>query len=338
MRPAAFLSGALLLAALFAPGPAAHALEAWASATGTYALNGMPLGVTVWAKDQASAGQALAAVAAEAERLHQQYSPLRPGSMVSLLNQTTGEKPVTVDLETLSLLQWALKLAGKTSGALDPTTAAFKWQYGFRQQEYHVPTDLRLDQIKTMVSYTFLDLYPKDRIVLFKRQGMQIDLDDILVNYALNRLRQAAKGTEAGRLDLGPNLAVWGRPPDAKTWREPIRDPKDRKQILAVVDLNRGRLLSAGVFEKIFEQDGLAYYPYLDPRTGKPARHSQGGTLLLPEQPKLELPASALMLLPPEQAVALVESIPGAECLIKDAAGKIWLSRGWARTLALAGK
>jgi FAD:protein FMN transferase len=338
MRPAGLV---LALAALLCCSPSSQAQEAWVSANRTFALNGLPIKVTVWAKDRAGAGQALDVAAKEAERLHQQYSPLRLGSVISRLNQTTGEKPVTVDAETLRLLQWALKLAKETQGSLDLTTTAYKWQYGFGQDDYHVPTDLRLDQVSTLVSHTYVDLYPRERTVLFKRQGVQIDLDEILKNYALTRLRQAARDQGkalAGRIDLGPSVAVWGHPPGARAWPVAIYDPRQRSRVLAVVPLTRGRLLSAGAYESVFVREGQGFHPYLDPRTGKPVRHSLGGTLLLPDEPKLDLPAAALMLMKPEQAVALVESIPGAECLIVDAAGKTWLSRGWAKTLALADK
>lgn len=338
MKPAGLV---LLLAAAMCLAPTGRAQEAWVSANRSFSLNGLPVSVTVWAKDQNSARQALNAAAKEAERLHQQYSPLRLGSVVSRLNQATGERPVTVDAETMNLLQWALKLAKETEGALDLTTTAFKWQYGYGQEDYHVPTDLRLDQIRTMVSHTYLDLYPRDRIVLFKRQGVQIDLDEVLKNYALTRLRQAA-GSQgkalAGCIGLGPSVAVWGHPPNAKAWSVAVPDPRRRGLALAVVPLTRGRLLSAGAYESYFEQDGKPFHPYLDARTGKPSRQVLGGTLLLPDQPKLDLPAAALMLMEPDAAVALVESIPGAECLIQDAAGKLWLSRGWAKSLALAAK
>lgn len=338
MKPA----GAMLtLAALFCCGASGWAQEAWVSANRSFALNGLPVSVTVWAKNQNSARQAVAAAAKEAERLHQQYSPLRLGSVVSRLNQTTGERPVTVDAETLFLLQWALKLAEETDGALDLTTTAFKWQYGYGQGDYHVPTDLRLDQIQTLVSHAYLDLYPRDRIVLFKRQGMQIDLDEVLKNYALTRMRQAAgsqgKGL-AGCISLGPSVAVWGHPPNAKAWSVAIPDPRRPRSALAQVPLTRGRLLSAGAYESYFEQDGKPFHPYLDARTGKPSRQVLGGTLLLPDQPKLDLPAAALMLMAPDAAIALVESIPGAECLIVDAAGKTWRSQGWAKNLVLEKK
>ena len=336
MKPRSWI---LILAALVSLAPAGHAQEAWVSATRSFAFNGLPVKVTVWAKDQSGARQALAAAAKEANRLHQQYSPLRLGSVVSRLNQTTGEQPVTVDAETLRLLQWALRLAEETQGSLDLTTTAFKWQYGYGQEDYHVPTDLRLDQVKTLVSHAFVELYPKERIVLFKRQGVQIDLDEVLKNYALTRLRQAARDggkAFAGRIDLGPNVAVWGRPPGAQAWSVGIPDPAARGRVLAVLPPTQGRLLSAGAYESYFEQDGRRFHPYLDAKTGKPAHYSLGGTLLLPDQPKLDLPAAALMLMTPEQAVALVERIPGAECLIKDAEGKTWLSKGWAKNLALA--
>jgi thiamine biosynthesis lipoprotein ApbE len=58
-------------------------------------------------------------------------------------------------------------------------------------------------------------------------------------------------------------------------------------------------------------------------------------TLWLPEKPKMDLPSQALLLLPPEKALALVQTIPGAEALIVDEQKNVWMTPGWKSKLKI---
>jgi thiamine biosynthesis lipoprotein len=299
----------------------------------TCAARNLEVSVTmaVWARDVTICAEAIQAGFAEIDRIENVFSTYRQGSVINQLNQFAAIKPITVSEEVIELLQWAGQISEKTRGAYDITIAAFKWQYGFGQGDYRVPNFLRLDQIKPVVNYKYIVLDQKAKKVMFKRLGVQIDPGDLLINYALNRVRMILKKhkVQAARVDMGGNIAVIGRRPDNRPWKVAIQNPRDSKRILVKIPWIKGKILQAGDYQRYFIRKGRRYHPILDSRTGAPQNHSMSAVLLLPEDPKIDLPASVLMQVPPKEALGLTGTIPHSECLIVDRERKIWLSPGW---------
>ncbi len=287
--------------------------------------------LTVWARNVTICAKAIQAGVAEIDRIENVFSAYRQGSVINQLNQFAAIKPIAVSEEAIEVLQWSERISEKTRGAYDITIAAFKWQYGFGQGDYRVPNFLRLDQIKSVVNYKYIALDQKAKKVVFKRSGVQIDLDDLLISHALNRVRALLKTfqIQAARVDIGGNVAVIGFKPEGGYWQVSIQNPRDSKGFLGKIPWMKGKILQAGDYQRYFIKQGRRYHPILDSRTGGPQNYSMSAVILLPEDTKIDLPASVLMHFPPEEALSLVLSIPGSECLIVDRERKIWLSPGW---------
>lgn len=298
----------------------------------------MPVTVTVWASDAAAGERALNLAFDEFKRIEGVFSAYRQGSEVSRINQNAGRSPVRVSGEMIRTLQWARRISELTRGGFDVTVASYAWEYGFGQGDYRVPTQARLDQVKKLVNYKYVMLYPEENTVLFKRDGVQIDLGGIAKSHALNTVRQTLRRAkvQAALINAGGDVTVVGSKPGGGPWQVGVRHPRDPNRMLAVVPLAAGKILSSGDYERFFIKEEARYHHIFNPATGKPENLSLAATLSLPEKPSVDLPSVALMLLPPDQAVKLVESIPGAECLIVDKDKKVWLSRGWKNTVKTA--
>ncbi len=298
---------------------------------------GTSVTLTAWAVDEATAAAALQAGFDEVQRVESVFSAYRQGSAVSQLNQNAGRRPVTVSDEVLRVLAWARRISELTDGAFDVTVGGFEWVYGFGQGDYRVPDAGRLDALKRLVNYKYVMLFPEDRTVVFKRDGVQIDRGGIAQTHALNTVREvlARSGVAAALVNLGGDVTVVGDRPGGGPWQVGIRHPRDPQRLLTVVPLVRGKILTSGDYERSFVENETRYHHILDADTGKPAGYSVAATLLLPEKPKTDLPSVVLMLVPPEQALKYVAAIPGAECLIADREGKVWLSPGWQEKLQI---
>ena len=62
-----------------------------------------------------------------------------------------------------------------------------------------------------------------------------------------------------------------GAPPKEDGWRVKIRDPRDRRKIVAEVVLKDESMSTSGSYEKFFRAHGKLYSHIMDPRTGYPA-------------------------------------------------------------------
>jgi thiamine biosynthesis lipoprotein len=298
---------------------------------------GMPVEITVWATDATACARALDLGFAELYRIEQLFSVYRLGSQVNEINQFASRRPVVVSPEVMGVLQWAQKISGISNGAFDITVAGYAWEYGFGQGDYRVPTNARLEQIKAWVGYKNVMLIPADKTVLFKHDGVQIDLGGIAKSHALNTVRGVLKkaGVQAAMINAGGDVAFVNTKPEGGAWRVGVKNPRDPRQLLTVVDVFGGKVLSSGDYERFFEQDGVRYHHIIDAATGKPSQYAMAATLWLPENSQVDLPSVTLMLMPPDKALALVQAIPGAEALIVDAEKKAWMTPGWNNKLKI---
>jgi thiamine biosynthesis lipoprotein len=298
---------------------------------------GTPAEITVWAADATAAARALDQGFGELQRVEQVFSMVRQGSSINEINQFASRRPVEVSAEMISVLQWAGKISEATQGAFDITTAAYAWEYGFGQGEFHVPTRERLEDVKLRVGYKNVVLYPQDKTVVFKHDGVQIDLGEIARSYALNSVKSVLKkiNVAAARIRLGSGITWVNANPQGGLWSVGIQHPRDAHKLLATAEISGGKVLCSGDYERFFTHEGVRYTTILEPATGSPAPYSMAATLWLPDNPKLDLPSEALLLQPPAKALALVQSIPGAEALIVDAQKNIWLTPGWKEKLKI---
>lgn len=287
--------------------------------------------ITVWATDATAAARALDLGWGELRRVEQVFSMVRQGSAVNEINQFAASRPVEISPEVVGVLQWAGNIYRATQGAYDITSAAFAWEYGFGQGEFRVPAPERLEAVKAFVGYKKIMLYPRDKTVMFKRAGMQLDFGEIARSHALNSVKACLVklGISAARIRVGRSITWLGANPAGAFWSEGVPHPRDARKWLTMLEVPGGKVLSSGDNERFFLQADVRYHAVLDPATGKPETNALAATLWLPEKGKLDLPSEALLLMPPAQAMALVRTIPGAEALIVDAQKNIWMTPGW---------
>src|SRR6185369_5073049 len=84
----------------------------------------------------------------------------------------------------------------------------------------------------------------------------------------------------------------------------------------------------SGGYERFYTIGGKRYSHIFDPRTGRPAGGAAGATVVAPDNVAANALATTLCVLPPEEGLKLVASVPGAECLIIAADGRRFRSAG----------
>lgn len=300
------------------------------------AWKGTPVSITVWARSAADCEAVFAVCRDELGRLEQHYASYRQGSIVNRLNQQAGRQPVSIDAETMGLLQKAGHWHEQTEGAFDITLASYLWQYGFGQDDYRVPSELRLAQFKSLVNFNYIDIRTKEKEVLFRRDGMQIELDSMIINHAFKRLRmllKKSKKAQSLRLSIGKNSLVYGKPPQGDVWEVPLLAPGKNNHVLAGLTEKNGNLFVADIYENSFEKKGKRYHVYLDVKTGRPAAYHQAAYLWQDEKVKQDLPVAVLMVLPAEKGLNLVNENPNMECVIIGSDNTLYFSEGWKKTL-----
>ncbi len=197
------------------------------------------------------------------------------GSELSALNAANGEAvSYAADDPLPKLIETALTISEATDGAFDPTLAPVLDAWGFTKDLRRVPSS---DELAALLART-----GRDKIALEKTAdgylvtlsgGAQLDLGGIAKGYAADLLRAQLEkeGVTSATLDLGGDVFVMGKKSDGSDWRIAVKDPGDTESYLGIVSASDAFIVTSGVYERYFEENGVRYHHILDPKTGCPA-------------------------------------------------------------------
>ena len=197
----------------------------------------------------------------------------------------SGGAAVSVSGDTANLVRYALDMARRTGGALEPTLYPVLTAWGFTTDRFQIPAREELDRLLERVDYTKVSL---QGTTLTVPDGMQLDLGAVGKGYAADEAAAVLRenGVESALLDFGGNILTIGTKPDGTSWRVGVRDP-DSEGNLGVLELNGQGVSVSGGYEKYFVgEDGERYWHILDPATGAPARSGLVQTAVVSDESK----------------------------------------------------
>lgn len=319
---ALLLAGAALLVLSF-PKPA-EARKTW-FAMDTY------ITMTAWGKQPDAALEEAAGCIRELEGL---LSVTDEKSDLYAVNHSNGET-VSVHRQTADLLSFALEMAEKTGGALEPTLYPVLTAWGFTTEEKRVPAEKEIAELLTLVGY--------DNVVLDGNSvrllpGMMLDLGAVGKGYAGDAAARLLRerGINSALLDIGGNIQAIGAKPDGSPWRLGLRDPFS-EGTLGTLEISNLAVVTSGTYERYFTgDDGTAYGHIFDPTTGYPARSGLASvTVIAPEGRLCDALSTALFVMGPEKAAEFWRKDLSFDMLLVTEDGEIILTEGIAEKFAL---
>ena len=209
-------------------------------------------------------------------RLHEideTFSVTIDSSEISAINKAAGERSVSVSSDTAYVVRSALAFAELTGGAFDPTVGPLVKIWGINTDHARVPAQSEIDAVLPLINWRDVSV-TDDNTVMLKRRGMALDLGGIVKGYAADELTKILKARKVRRaiVDLGGNIFVYGKKKDGSPWRVGIKDPNDPEGVPAIVlNVANSTIVTSGVYERFFTENGVRYHHILDAKTGYPA-------------------------------------------------------------------
>lgn len=215
------------------------------------------------------------ALASDVFRLIKQYEDLltvnRAQSQVMSINHAAGRQAVDVSRPVFELIKCA-KAASMLPGsafnlAIGPLVK--RWKIGFKGDS--VPP---ADEIAALLPLTRPENVVLDEAALtvfLTQPNMEIDLGAIAKGYIADRVRDflQRQGVEQGLINLGGNVQTLGSPEGG--WSIGLKKPfAQADALIGSLEVENKSVVTSGVYERYFEQDGKRYHHILDPRTGYP--------------------------------------------------------------------
>lgn len=273
---------------------------------------------------------ALAAASDAAVRLEAILDRHRADSEVTAVNMQAGKEPVSVSADTFENISLALEVGRQTSGAFDITVAPLLDVWGFGTGNTEVPSEQRLTKALALVDYRQVRLVEQGRQVSLENEGMQLDLGGIAKGFIVDRAVEVlrAAGISSGTVDAGGDIRTIGAKPDGSPWRIGIRHPRERRELVAVVELRDQAIVTSGDYERFFAVGEQRYHHLLNPQTGMPARGVTSVTVVAPDAFTADAYSTAVFVMGLERGMAFVEALPGVDAIIITEDGQIHLSSG----------
>lgn len=260
--------------------------------------------------------------------LEKKFSVTDVESDVAKLNSANG-KAVSVSEETYELVSFCKEISDVTDGCLDISIYPVVKAWGFTTDSMHIPSKEEIEKASSFVNYKKIMLLNNNRIKLEK--GMEIDLGAAAKGYLSQKLMDLWKemGVTSAIVSLGGNVQTLGTKPDGSDYVVGITDPSDGSSIYGTLKVRDKAVVTSGIYQRYFEENGVRYHHIMDSRTGRPAENELASVTVLTKCGwKADMLATALYVMGPEKAKEYQRKNPNIEVILIYKNGDFWQSEG----------
>ncbi|CAH0122478.1 FAD:protein FMN transferase [Paenibacillus sp. CECT 9249] len=260
-------------------------------------------------------------------------------SDVSQVNLQAGQEAVRVSDETFGLVRQAVGYAELTDGRFDPAIGPLVdlWQIG--KEGAKVPPQADIERKRDLVDFRNIETDETNRTVKLAQSGMSIDLGGIGKGYAADRIaeRLLEMGFKSAIIDLGGNIMAVGTKPGGELWNIGIQAPDEmRGNPIGQIRVDNQTIVTSGVYERYFMENGQRYHHILDTKTGYPVRNELiSVTIVADRSADADALSTAAFALGLEEGLQLTQSLDRVEALFVTAERKVYMTDGLIKSFRL---
>lgn len=184
-----------------------------------------------------------------------------------------------------ALLSEGLDITRESDGAFDIAIAPLTSLWDFTAKDPKVPDDAAIQKALPLCSSDGVTIDGQD--ITLPSDDIQFDVGAIAKGYIADRLKDflVKKGVKSAIINLGGNVLCIGSKPDGTPFKVGIQKPfADRNETEAVMDITGKSVVSSGIYERCFKQDGKLYHHILNPKTGYPYDNSLVSVTIISDQ------------------------------------------------------
>lgn len=170
-----------------------------------------------------------------------------------------------------ALLSEGLDITRESDGAFDIAIAPLTSLWDFTAEDPEVPDDAAIQKALPLCSSDGITIDGQD--ITLPSDDIRFDVGAIAKGYIADRLKDflMKKGVKSAIINLGGNVLCIGSKPDGTPFKIGIQKPfADLNETEAVMDITGKSVVSSGIYERCFKQDGKLYHHILNPQTGYP--------------------------------------------------------------------
>ncbi|MCF0144984.1 MAG: FAD:protein FMN transferase [Eubacterium sp.] len=205
------------------------------------------------------------------ENMENTLSAHKEESELYKLNHRTMDQ-VEVSDDLAAAISYGLTYGELSDGAFDITILPLRTLWNFESDKAAVPSEEEIQEALKKVDYR--KVHVNGNTVSFDDPETEIDLGGIAKGYISAKLKAYLKeqGCTSALLNLGGNVSALGAKPDGSPWKIGLQEPfAEKGTAMDTVEIENGCVITSGIYERYFEENGILYHHILDPKTGYPA-------------------------------------------------------------------
>jgi thiamine biosynthesis lipoprotein len=252
-------------------------------------------------------------------------------SEIALINKSAGSAYAKVSDETFYVIEEGKKYGDITKGKFDITVGPLVKLWGINTDHARVPSESEIKEKLNLINYNDVLLKESTKEVMLKNINMSLDLGGIAKGYAGDAVAKVLKdnGVKHALIDLGGNIMTVGNKVDGSNWRIGVQNPNsERGESLGVVEVADKAVVTSGIYERFFIQDGKKYHHILDTKTGYPVDSNLASVSIIADKSIDGDAYAKAFTLGLEKGIEFIESQPGVQAIFVTKDSKVYITSG----------
>ena len=236
-------------------------------------------------------------------------------SEIACANKNAGLGEVVISKPTYDVLKIALEYSEKTNGAFNLAIGPLVKIWGIGTADAKIPTKEEIQVAKELCNWQNIVLSEKNDsyFVFLEKAGMSLDLGGVAKGYAADQINVILKsrGIDKAMIDLGGNIFAYGEKEINTPWRIGIKNPFDSTgEPIIALSIKNESVVTSGVYERFFEQDGIRYHHLINSATGFPSNNGLMSVTIVHEYSTVaDILSTAVFILGKDDGMNLLENM-----------------------------
>ncbi|WP_069650686.1 FAD:protein FMN transferase [Caloranaerobacter ferrireducens] len=255
------------------------------------------------------------------------------------VNINSGNGYIKVSEDVFDVIKKGIYYSDLSNGKFDITIGPLVELWGIGTDRAKVPSSEEINNTIKLIDYKKILLDEKEKKVKLMEKGMKIDLGGIAKGYAADEVADILRNENVKHaiINLGGNIFALGSKPDGSPWNIGVQNPfTKRGEYIGIVKVIDKTVVTSGIYERYFEQNGRRYHHILDPYTGYPVENSLVSVSIIADK---SIDADALSTLTFSLGLSegkrLIENLDGVEAIFITKDKRVFITDGLNNTFKL---
>ncbi len=253
-------------------------------------------------------------------------------SEVIRINNNAGKSYVKVSPETYFVIEKGKYYSSLSNGSFDISIGPLVKLWGIGSENAKIPPQDEIDKALSKIDYNNILLNESDKSVMLAKEGMIIDLGGIAKGYAADVIAEFLKSKNVNNaiIDLGGNVLALGENGKTEKWNIGIQNPfEQRNKLIGILNVRDKTIVTSGVYERYFIENGKRYHHILNPFTGYPVENSLMSVSIVADKSiDADGLSTTVFALGLEKGSELVEKLDGIDAIFIDKNKNVYVTKG----------